>query len=311
MNKSDYGHVISVAPMMDYTDKHFRYLLRLISKRTLLYTEMITAPAILHGDRKRLLVYHNDEHPIALQLGGSDPNQLAECARIAEDEGYDEINLNVGCPSSRVQEGRFGACLMKEPELVAACIAAMQSVVNIPVTVKTRIGVDDLDEYAHLHALVNLVSKAGCQTFILHARKAWLKGLSPKENRSVPPLSYETVYQLKQDSPHLNIVINGGIETISAVQAHLKKVDGVMLGRKICQDPYFLANVDALFYDGTVTSPSRAEVLEDFQIYLKQQVNQGERLTALSRHLLGLFYGTEGARAWRRKITESPEVLCL
>ncbi|MDF3055302.1 MAG: dusA, partial [Gammaproteobacteria bacterium] len=266
--------------MMDYTDRHFRYLLRLISKHALLYTEMITADAIMRGDHKRLLRYNPEEHPIVLQLGGSDPLSLSAAARIAQDLGYDQINLNVGCPSDRVQNGRFGACLMKEPELVADCIAEMQAVVSIPVTVKTRIGVDDKDSYEYLFDFIAKVSSAGCQSFIIHARKAWLKGLSPKENRTLPPLRYEVVHQLKKDFSQLCIVLNGGVQTMDQVEEHLAKVDGVMIGRQVCQDPYFLAHMDRLYYGEETLVASREEVLMKYVRYMREQMVEGVAVTA-------------------------------
>jgi tRNA-dihydrouridine synthase A len=304
-----YPHPISIAPMMDYTDKHFRYLLRLISKRVLLYTEMVTADAILYGPRDRLLSYNPQEHPLALQLGGSDPQSLSTCSKLAEDLGYDEINLNVGCPSPRVQKGRFGACLMKEPDLVAECITAMQAQVKIPVTIKTRIGVDDLDSYEDLVNFINKTSNAGCKTYIMHARKAWLKGLSPKENRSVPPLRYETVYQLKDDFPQLNIVLNGGVQTIEQIEHNLQKLDGVMIGRQVVQDPYLLAVVDCLFYNEPTPIPTREQILSEYITYMKQQLEQGIAITSLTRHLLGLYCGMPGARKWRRELTENPGII--
>lgn len=311
-----YKHRVSIAPMMDYTDRHFRYLLRLITKRALLYTEMITAEALLHGDRDFLLAYDPTEHPLALQLGGSDPKKLAQCTQMAYEYGYDEVNLNAGCPSDRVQSGRFGACLMKEPALVAECLTAMQAKVPIPVTLKTRIGVDEHDSYDHLQQFIATVAQAGCKTFIIHARKAWLQGLSPKENRTIPPLRYEVVYQLKKDFPQLNIVLNGGLITLPQMQTVLAEkvphqdgastvhLDGIMIGRQACKDPYFLAAVDALFYDATDTPLSRIEVAEHFLPYAETQLSTGVRLSALTRHLLGLFYGTPHARSWRRYLSE-------
>lgn len=291
--------------MMDYTDRHFRYFLRRITRRSLLYTEMITAPAILHGNRQQLLAFHPDEHPIALQLGGSDPKSLEICATIAHDFGYDELNLNVGCPSDRVQEGRFGACLMKEPQVVADCVAAMQARVNIPVTVKTRIGVDDYDSYDYLVSFIQTVEKAGCQQFIIHARKAWLKGLSPKENRTVPPLNYPLVYQLKNDFPHLKIILNGGLQTIGSMQTALNHVDGVMIGRQAYRDPFCLTQADQLFYGDNRLSLTRIEVLQHILPYMSDQLQQGVRLTALTRHLHGLFHGTKQAKQWRRYLSEN------
>jgi len=305
LSHSLYSHPISIAPMMDYTDRHLRYLFRLITRRTLLYTEMITSEAILRGDRHHLLDYHPGEHPLVLQLGGSDPQKLAACARIAAEYGYDEINLNAGCPSDRVQQGKFGACLMKEPALVADCLKAMQESVSIPVTLKTRIGVDELDSYADLTYFIEQVSASGCSTFIMHARKAWLHGLSPKENRTIPPLRHEVVYQLKKDFPHLTIILNGGIHTVAQIQQALESVDGVMIGRHACQDPYFLAEIDQLFYNDSKPALSRLEVIEQMLPYIQTQLDQGMRLTSLSRHLLGLFFGTKNARQWRRYLSEN------
>lgn len=297
-------NLISIAPMMDYTDRHFRYFLRLITRYTLFYTEMITSEAILNGDRHHLLTYHPDEHPLALQLGGSDPKKLAECTRIAQEYGYDEINLNAGCPSDRVQQGKFGACLMKEPALVADCLAAMRASANIPITLKTRIGVDELDSYLDLTHFIEHIILSGCDTVILHARKAWLQGLSPKENRTIPPLCYEVVYQLKKDFPQLTLILNGGIQTIEEMQNALAKVDGVMLGRHACQHPYFFSQIDRLFYSSKNAPLSRLEVIEHILPYIEEQLTQGVRLHAMSRHLLGLFYGTKNARKWRRYLSE-------
>lgn len=291
--------------MMDYTDRHLRYLLRLITRRTLLYTEMITMDAILHGNRHHLLDYHPSEHPLALQLGGSDPKKLAACARIAQEYGYDEVNLNAGCPSDRVQQGKFGACLMKEPALVADCLSAMRESVSIPITLKTRIGVDDLDSYENLTNFIKQVSASGCTTFIMHARKAWLSGLSPKENRTIPPLRYDVVYQLKKDFPHLNFILNGGLHTTAQMQEALQIVDGVMVGRHACQHPYFLSEIDRLFYGVEDPPLSRCEVLEEMLPYIQTQLDSGMRLTSLSRHLLGLFFGTKNARQWRRYLSEN------
>lgn len=297
-------HKISIAPMMDYTDRHFRYLMRLITRHTLLYTEMITTAAILHSNHRQLLAYHPLEHPLALQLGGSDPQALAECAEIAAAYGYDEVNLNAGCPSDRVSHGHFGACLMKEPALVARCVAAMKSAVNIPVTVKCRIGVDDYDSYAHLRHFIQCVADAGCKVFILHARKAWLQGLSPKENRTVPPLQYDTVYRIKQDFPQLQIVINGGIQTVADMQRQLEQMDGVMIGRRGYQDSYLFAAVDAHFYQDSHKPLSRFAVIEQMLPYIQSQLEQGVNLTCLTRHLLSIFHGTKGARIWRRYLSE-------
>lgn len=298
-------HILSVAPMMDYTDRHCRYFLRLISKNVLLYTEMITANAILHGDKNYLLNYHPNEHPLALQLGGNDPESLALCTKIAADFGYDEVNLNVGCPSDRVKVGQFGACLMKNPILVAECVLAMRSAANIPITVKTRIGVDDYDSYDNLKKFIILVADAGCNTFIIHARKAWLQGLSPKENREIPPLKYDVVYQLKKDFPDLEIIINGGIKTLEQIQQHLQFVDGVMIGREAYHNPYFLADIDRLFYDGIQKNPTRAEIIENFICYLEQQLALGIPLQKMTRPMLGLFQTLPGARSWRRYVSEN------
>jgi tRNA-dihydrouridine synthase A len=286
--------------MMDYTDRHFRYLLRLIAPQVGLYTDMITTDAILHGDRHRLLDYHPSEHPLALQLGGSDPEKLAACAKIAETYGYDSVNLNAGCPSDRVQHGKFGACLMKEPALVRDCLKAMQESVSIPVTLKTRIGVDEQDTAADLTRFMAVVSTSGCGTIILHARKAWLQGLSPKENRTIPPLCYERVYRLKKEFPQLHIILNGGLQTVAQINTALAYVDGVMIGRYACQNPYFLAQLDA----GRTDIPTREAIVAQMLPYIQQQLDQGIRLTAMSRHLLGLFFGTPHARQWRRYLSE-------
>lgn len=299
-----FPHLLAVAPMIDYTNRHFRYFMRLLTRRTLLYTEMITTQAILRGYPAKLLDYHPIEHPLALQLGGSDPKSLAECARMAEQWGYDEVNLNVGCPSDRVQQGRFGACLMKEPKLVACCVREMQRAVRVPVTVKTRLGVDELDHYEALKMFIQQLVEAGCQTVILHARKAWLKGLSPKENRSVPPLNYERVYQIKNEFPQLNIVLNGGVQHLEQVHQHLKKVDGVMIGRQAYTNPYLFAEVDHFIYgQEDWVPPSREAIVEQFSDYVKSQVAQGEQEYAVRRHLLGLFHGVSGAKQWRREVS--------
>jgi len=295
---------LCVAPMMDWTDRHCRYFLRLISKHAYLYTEMITTGAILHGDVERALRFHPLERPLALQLGGSDPGDLAACTRIAAQYAYDEINLNVGCPSDRVQTGRFGACLMEEPELVADCVTAMREATALPVTVKTRIGIDDHNSYEFLCAFIAKVTAAGCTTFIVHARKAWLHGLSPKENRVVPPLDYDVVYRLKQDFPQLEIILNGGITDLAQAQAQLNKVDGVMLGRAAYHNPYILAEVDRRLYASTGTPPSRQAIIAQLLPYIAAELNQGARLQHITRHILGLFHGARGARAWRRYLSE-------
>ena len=300
-----YSGTVSIAPMMAWTDRHARYFLRLISKQTMLYTEMVTTGALLHGDRDGFLRYHAEEHPIVLQLGGSSPDDLAECSMMAEDVGYDEVNLNVGCPSDRVKRGRFGAGLMAEPELVAECVAAMRSKVNIPVTVKCRIGIDDMDDESALDEFVAIVAEAGCEHFIVHARKAWLQGLSPKENRNVPPLKYDVVYRLKQARPSLCITINGGIKTVEAMQQHLLHVDAVMLGREAYHNPYLLSQFDAQFYSDATLPRSRQQVVEDMLPYIEHQLAEGERLHSVTRHLHGLFLGCRGAKAWRRYLSEN------
>ena len=290
--------------MMDWTDRHCRYLLRLVSKHTLLYTEMVTTGAILNGDRERFLRYDNCEHPLALQLGGSDPQQLAECSRIGEGAGYDEINLNVGCPSDRVQSGRFGACLMAEPTLVADCVAAMSKAASVPVTVKTRIGIDDRDSYEELAHFIDCVQQAGCETFIIHARKAFLQGLSPKENRTVPPLNYDYAYRIKQQYPELSIIINGGITDLEAAERHLLSVDGVMLGRSAYHNPYLLAEVDRRLFQAQDPVPTRESIVQRMLPYIERELNQGSPLKHITRHMLGLFQGMPGARHWRRHLSE-------
>ncbi|MEZ5540613.1 MAG: tRNA dihydrouridine(20/20a) synthase DusA [Pseudomonadota bacterium] len=299
-------HRFAVAPMLDWTDRHCRYLHRLLSRHALLYTEMVTTAAILHGQRERLLGYDPAEHPVALQLGGSDPAALAACAAIGADFGYDEINLNVGCPSDRVQSGRFGACLMAEPALVAECVAAMHAAVRIPVTVKTRIGIDEHDDYALLAAFVEQVAAAGCRRFIVHARKAWLQGLSPKQNRCVPPLRHEVVWRLKQDFPHLVIVSNGGIASLDAAAQQLQRVDGVMLGRAAYHDPYLLAAVDQRLFADPHPVPTRAGVVQAMLPYIERELQAGTLLKHITRHMLGLFQGQPGARAWRRVLSCQP-----
>lgn len=296
---------LCIAPMMEYTDRHDRYILRLLSRHTLLYTEMLTTGAILNGDHERFLAHHPCEHPLAVQLGGSDPTALAQCSRIAADAGYDEVNLNVGCPSKRVKSGRFGACLMTEPALVAECVGAMGEAAALPVTVKTRIGVDEHDSYEALAQLVETVSGAGCTTWIIHARKAWLNGLSPKENRSLPPLNYEIVHRLKRDFPDLEIILNGGIQTLEDVQFHLERTDGVMMGREAYRNPYLLSNADALIFGDEHPVPSRQEVVERVIPYVESQMLLGVPLTRITRHLLGLFQGRPGAKSWRRHISEN------
>lgn len=288
--------------MMDWTDSHCRVLHRSLTRRALLYTEMVTADAILHGDRKRLLGFEACEHPVALQLGGSEPAALAEAARIAETFGYDEINLNVGCPSDRVRSGRFGACLMKEPELVAKCMVAIRQAVTLPVTVKCRIGVDDQDPEIALRALIARCADAGVTHFAIHARKAWLQGLSPKENREKPPLDYDLVYRIKRENPSLTIVLNGGIQTLDEAERHLAHVDGVMMGRAAYQNPALLAEFDVRFFGDPPRSLAAA--LGEWELYVKRKLEGGVRLSSMTRHVLGLFHGQPGSRAFRRHLSE-------
>ncbi|MGM0671729.1 MAG: tRNA dihydrouridine(20/20a) synthase DusA [Pseudomonadota bacterium] len=293
----------SVAPMMDWTDTWCRRFHRLLTRRALLYTEMVHANAVIHGDRNRLLGYSPVEHPVALQLGGSEPATLADAARVAAECGYDEINLNVGCPSDRVQSGAFGACLMAQPGLVADCVAAMQQAVDLPVTVKHRIGIDDQDSEADLHAFVERVAAAGCRHFVVHARKAWLQGLSPRDNRDVPPLDYQRVYRLKTEFPDLTIVLNGGLDDVPGARIHLEHVDGVMFGRKAYHEPWSLAAVDRLYF-GAAQAPTREAVLDGILTLAEQMRRDGIPLARLTRHILGLFHGEPGARRWRRILTE-------
>ncbi|HVZ05178.1 tRNA dihydrouridine(20/20a) synthase DusA [Hyphomicrobium sp.] len=302
MNKL--SHRFCVAPMMDWTDRHCRVFHRHLTRHALLYTEMVTADAVIYGDRARLLRFSNLEHPLALQLGGSDPAKLAEAARIGADFGYDEINLNIGCPSDRVQEGRFGACLMAEPQLVADCVAAMRKAQALPVTVKCRIGIDDQDADEDLRRFVDIVSATGCTTFIVHARKAWLKGLSPKENREVPPLDYARIYRLKAAHPELEIVINGGITTVAEAQAHLDHVDGVMVGRAAYQNPAILADVDRTIFGSEAESPTRADALHAMVPYAERHISGGGRLSNVTRHVLGLYHGQPRGKAFRRHLSE-------
>ncbi len=296
---------VCLAPMMDWTDTHCRYFWRLLTRNARLYTEMVTTGAIIHGDRDRFLRFHPTEHPLALQLGGSDPLALAECARIAESYGYDEVNLNCGCPSDRVQNGKIGACLMAEPELVAECIAAMVAAVRIPVTVKHRLGIDELDSDEHLHQFVGTVAAAGCRVFIVHARKAWLKGLSPRQNRDVPPLQYERVRLLKQTFPHLTVVVNGGIASLSQCADHLQSMDGVMIGREAYQNPYMLADIDAELFGDDKSQPERDWVLREFMQYCDAEVLSGKKISAMTRHVMGLYAGQTGGRIFRRYLSEN------
>lgn len=299
------AHRLSVAPMMDWTDQDFRYLCRLISSHTLLYTEMVTTGALIHGDRARFLKHHPDEYPLALQLGGCDPQALAQCAKMAEDAGFQEVNVNIGCPSDRVQNGAFGACLMAEPDLVARGVAAMKNATGLPVTVKTRLGIDHQDSYEFLYQFVDAVNQAGADALILHARKAWLQGLSPKQNRNVPPLNYERVYQIKQDFPDLHVDINGGIETLAQAQTHLGNVDGVMMGRAIYNQPYLLAEADSQLFADERDVPSQHEIVEQMLPFIEQRMRSGRPLKSITRHMLGLFQGQPGARRWRRHLSEN------
>ena len=296
---------LSVAPMMERTDRHFRWFLRRITRHALLYTEMVTTGAILKGeDPERFLAFHPEERPLALQLGGDDPAELAACARLAGELGYDEVNLNVGCPSERVQRGSFGVCLMAEPARVAAAVAAMRSAVALPVTVKHRIGFDELDRYEDMLRFVDELAAAGCDRFIVHARKAWLRGLSPKENRDVPPLRYEDVYRLKAERPELAIEVNGGVRSLAEARAHLARVDGVMVGRAAYDDPFALAAADRELFDAAAEPPTRRRVVAELVPYAKALVGRGEPVSRLTRHVLGLFAGRPGARGWRRHLSE-------
>jgi tRNA-dihydrouridine synthase A len=308
----------SVAPMMECTDRFYRFFARLLTRRALLYTEMITTGAALKGDRARILGFDPFEHPVALQLGGSDPAEMAEAARLAQDLGYDEVNINCGCPSDRVQAGRFGACLMAEPDTVAACVAAMRRAVAIPVTVKTRIGIDARDSFEHLADFVRCVAAAGCGVFAIHARKAWLQGLSPRENREVPPLSYETVYRLKAEFPSLAIVLNGGMKTIDEALPHVGpgKLDGVMLGRAAYDTPYMLAEVDTRIFGDPRPAPARAEAVRAYLPFVERMRAEGIPLGPIAKPLIALFHGQPGGRLWRRHLAEQvhrrgagPEVL--
>ena len=295
--------------MLDCTDRHERYLARLISKHTVLYTEMITTGALLFGDTAKFLDFSEAEHPVALQLGGSDPAAMAKSAELVQQWGYDEVNINVGCPSDRVQSGAFGACLMQMPDLVAQNVKQMQAAVDIPVTVKCRIGVDEQEPREALFSLVEASANAGCKTFLVHARKAWLKGLSPKQNRDVPPLDYQLVYDLKQAFPELEIVINGGIVSIEACHQHLEHVDGVMMGREAYSNPYILSQVDAQLYADTSTPLTRNEVLKEYMAYIEKQTNQGVRLNHMSRHVVGLYHGEPRSRLFRRHISQNAHIL--
>jgi len=297
---------LCIAPMLDWTDRHFRFFMRLCAKNSRLYTEMVTTGALLFGDKQRHLAYSSEEHPIALQLGGSDPQALAECAKLAAAYHYDEINLNVGCPSDRVQSGQFGACLMKQPKRVAECIKAMREVVDIPITVKTRIGVDELDSYEFLNDFIGTVRDAGCNVFIIHARKAWLKGLSPKENRDIPPLCYPRVYALKKDFPDCVVVINGGIKSLDEITTHVSRnLDGVMIGREAYHNPYHMAIIhQQLFVNSQQETPSQFEIIKQFLSYIETQLSQGVRLQNITRHILNLFNGMPNAKMFRRYLSQ-------
>jgi len=304
INQNKINRLLSVAPMMDWTDQHCRYFHRLLAPSALLYTEMVTTGAIIHGDIDRYLAYNAEEHPLALQLGGSDPKDLSICARFAEERGYDEVNLNVGCPSDRVQKGRFGACLMLEPALVKDCLSAMLDAVDIPVTIKTRLGVDDHYSYAYMSDFVGSVAESGCSVFIMHARKAVLAGLSPKQNRDVPPLHHDWVYRLKEQMPQLEIIINGGIDSLESAQAQLQYVDGVMLGRAAYHTPWVLAECQQVLLDQD-SAVDREFIIEQMSEYIQTQVRNGVAVKHISRHVLGLFQGMPGARAWRRYLSEN------
>jgi tRNA-dihydrouridine synthase A len=299
---------VSVAPMMDYTDRHCRYFLRLLSPNALLYTEMLTSAALVRGDGARLLTYDNTEHPVALQLGGSDPKELAVAAKMGEDVGYDEINLNCGCPSDRVQSGRFGACLMGEPSLVAECVSAMRAVVSVPVTVKCRIGIEPMphaaDEFEFLRSFIASVHAAGCDVFVVHARKAILKGLSPKENRDIPPLKYDVVSALRAEFPKLTFVLNGGIKTVDEVQTHLQTFDGVMIGREAYSNPYLLAQLEQAVFDPSWSLPGRELVIQQYADYVRTRLAEGHRLRSMVKHVQGLYAGLPRVRSWRRYLSE-------
>ena len=301
---SKINRTVSVAPMMDCTDRHDRYFLRLISKNVLLYTEMVSTGAALNGDREKVLGFNNFEKPLALQVGGSNKNDLAEVAKIAEDMGYDEININLGCPSKKVQKNQFGACLIKEPDLVADCIDSMVNACKIPVTAKTRIGYDDVEEFDYLNSFVNKMSNAGCKTIILHARRAILKGLSPKENLNIPKLNYPMVNQIKQENPNLEIIINGGITECSEIKEHLSNVDGVMIGRKIYQSPYFLADIEREIFNNSDIL-TRAQIVEEIVKYVSDEVQKGTRVNQIMRHTVGLYHGQKGSTEWKRYLSNN------
>jgi len=296
---------ISVAPMMDWTDRHCRYFHRLMSESILLYSEMITSAAIVLGGKHILLQHDDFENPLALQLGGNEPVQLAQACEVANQFNYDEVNLNVGCPSDRVQSGAFGACLMAKPDLVAKCIHLMQQRSQVPVTVKTRIGIDEFDNYSFLVDFVNQVRDVGCKRFIIHARKAWLNGLSPKQNREIPELNYHRVYQLKEDFPDLEIILNGGVKSVDEVARHLNYVDGVMLGRAAYQTPYLLAEINHAMFHSESPLPTRMQIIESYFPYVESQLSKGVKLSTMTRHILGLFHQCKGAKAWRRHLSQN------
>jgi len=298
------NRTVCVAPMMDCTDRHERFFLRLISKNVFLYTEMIVSEAISKGDKKKLLSFNINEKPLALQIGGSSPKLLAEAAKAGEDFGYDEINLNLGCPSKKVQKNKFGACLMKEPNLVAECLSKMQSVCKLPITIKTRIGYDDVEDYENLHNFIETLKKTRVKTFIIHARKAILGKFTPKQNLNIPPLKYNIVYQLKENFPNDEIIINGGIASTSQIKNHLKKVDGVMLGRSVYHSPYLLSDIEKEIFDN-VDVPSRQEIIEQLVPYIKEETKKGTRLNQIMRHTLGLFHGQRGSTYWKRYLTKN------
>ena len=295
---------ISVAPMMDCTDRHGRFFLRLISKNVMLYSEMVATKSAIHGDRKKILGYSPEEKPIALQVGGSDKKELSEVAKIAEDMGYDEINLNLGCPSKKVQKNMFGACLMKEPDLVAECINEMINSCSIPVTAKTRIGFDNTESFEYLNEFVLKINRAGCKTFIIHARKAILKGLTPKQNLNIPKLNYKMVYEIKKENPNLDIIINGGISKISEIKNHLKICNGVMIGRAIYQNPYFLTDIEKEIFN-VENSPTREEVVKELLKYLEKEVKKGTKVNHIMRHTVGLYHGQVGSKAWKRYLSDN------
>ncbi|MEQ3657870.1 MAG: tRNA dihydrouridine(20/20a) synthase DusA [Glaciecola sp.] len=304
MSTPTVDHRFSVAPMLDWTDRHCRFFLRQLSKHTVLYTEMVTTGAIIYG-KGDYLSYNDEEHPVVLQLGGSEPDAMAHCAEIAQARGYDQVNINVGCPSDRVKNGSFGACLMAMPETVAQCVEAMKAKVDIPVTVKCRIGIDDMDDYEGLSRFVSLVAAAGCNDFTVHARKAWLKGLSPKENRDIPPLNYQRVYDLKNEFTDLNIAINGGITTIEEAKAHLEYVDGVMMGREVYSNPFILSSIDNEIYGYTTNPITREQVVVAMNDYIQRQLENGSRVWHIARHVLGLFQSQTGGRIWRRYLSQN------